>query len=249
MVTQYIYGEDYIKGKQEVFTTGFPRCGNTWLDRILSDALRAPLQPKPEEPIEYFGPSPHDGPYVVRKTHFYAHQYSGIGYSKKPAKMVWIQRDPRDMAVSVMFYRRVQPDMMSVLKSVFQNQHIPGVPVIGYRWFMEGWLDSISCTVATRYEALQENGPRELRRIYKAVTGKRLSKEESEEVIHRQRFDRWKSRYPHSMRKGVSGDWHDWFNRKYGAYLTGCVGDIMLSQGYIDDMDWWKELPERLPNE
>lgn len=238
------YSEEYIKGKEEIFTTGFPRCGNTWLDRILSDVLRAPLQTKPDEVIEYFGPDPHDGDYVVRKSHFYANQYNGVGYSGFPSKIVWIQRDPRDMAVSVMFYRRAQPDLMSVLKSVFLNQNIPGIPVIGYRWFMEGWLASDDLTYSTKYETLHADPANEIRRIYKAVTGKDITVKEAEQVAYRQRFDRWKTRYPHSMRRGEAGNWRKYFTKKEGSFLTAAAGDLMLSQGYIKNFDWWKELPD-----
>lgn len=243
-MNEHEYKDKYLEGKEEVFTTGYPRCGNTWLDRILSDALNSALQIKPKEVIEYFGPDPHDGNYVIRKTHFYSNQYNGIGYSGVPAKMVLIQRDPRDMAVSVMYYRKVEPDLMSVLKSVFLNQHHPGIPVIGYRWFIESWLESPDYTAITKYEELQNNGPKELQRIYKIITGKTLSKKAAELVMYRQRFDRWKSRYPHSMRKGIAGDWRNHFTRKEGAFLDAAIGDVMLDQGYIEDNDWWKELPE-----
>lgn len=241
------YSDAYIVGKEEIFTTGYPRCGNTWLDRILSDALRSPLQVKPREVVEYFGPDPHDGKYVVRKTHFYANQYNGIGYSNMPSKMVMIMRDPRDMAVSVMYYRNVQPDLMSVMKSVFLNQNHPGIPVIGYRWFTESWFESPDYTAITKYEELQHNGAKELQRIHKLITGKTMTEKDAEGVMYRQRFDRWKSRYPHSMRKGVSGDWHNHFTQKEGSFLEAAIGDIMLEQGYTEDSDWWKELPKELP--
>jgi hypothetical protein len=239
----YEYGDAYLEGKEEVFTTGFPRCGNTWLDRILSAMLGAALQTKPGEVIEYFG-SDHAGDYVVRKTHFYANQYTGIGYSGLPAKMVWIQRDPRDMAVSVMYYRGVEPDLTGVMESIFLDKHIPGVPVIGYRFFMEGWLNSPHYDVMVKYEDLHEKPVPTLQHIYKTITGGELSDEDAEGISYRQRFDRWKSRYAHSMRKGVVGDWRTGFRRRHGSFITAAVGDIMLDQGYIDDLDWWKELPE-----
>ena len=54
---------------KEVFTTGIPKSGNTWLNRLLSDALRAPLQNDHDEPIQYYGLDDYDDKYVVRKLH------------------------------------------------------------------------------------------------------------------------------------------------------------------------------------
>jgi hypothetical protein len=237
------FSDEYLKGKHEVFTTGFPRSGNTWLNRLLSDMLGAALQTKPGEVIEYFGAN-HSGNYVVRKTHFYAHEYDGYGYFKKRGKMVWIQRDPRDMIVSIMFYRGVEPNLLDTMKSVFVNQYKPGVPAIGYRAFMEGWLASEHYDATVKYEELHENPVPALQRIHKALTGKRMMNKDAEGISWRQRFDRWKSRYEHSMRKGVVGDWQSGFRQMHGKFMSENIGDLMLSQGYIDDLDWWRELPK-----
>jgi hypothetical protein len=242
------YTENYVAKKTEIFTTGFPRCGNTWLDRLLSDMLRSPLQPIPNEQIEYFGPSPHDGDYVIRKTHWYGNEYSGVGHYGKPSKIVWIQRDPRDMIVSMMFYRNVQPDLISVMDSVVFDRPHDKIGAHGYRAFMQSWLEpspfDYKFDYMTRYELLHTQPYVELQHIAEAVTGDILDKEWVEGVIWRQRFDRWANKYEHSMRKGEAGDWKNHFKRKHGEYITEAIGDLMLSQGYIDDLGWWKELPE-----
>ena len=238
------YTEEYVSTKEEIFTTGFPRCGNTWLDRILSDMLKAPLQTLPKEVIEYFGPAPHDGNYVVRKTHWYACEYSGEGYHGKPSKIIWIQRDPRDMTVSMMFYRSVQPDLIRVMDSFARDRPHKVVGAHGYRSFMESWLKAKTYDYLTHYELLHSQPLVELRNISKAIFGKPLDDEYLDGVYYRQRFDRWAWRYEHSMRKGVAGDWKKHFKQEHGKYITEAIGDLMMSQGYIDDLDWWKELPK-----
>jgi hypothetical protein len=243
-MNEHEYTEEYLAGKEEVFTTGFPRSGNTWLNRLLSDLLSSAMQTKPKEKIEYFGPDPHNGDYVVRKTHFYANQYSGYGYSGDPSKMILIRRDPRDMAVSVMFYRGVQPNLKSVIDSVFLDKHVPGIPIIGYRGFTEGWDSSDNLSASVKYEQLQKEPIEALVMLAEVITGKVPSKKFATDVAYRQRFDRWASRYPGSMRKGITGDWQNYFRRRDGEHLTDVAGDIMLSQGYIEDLDWWKELRE-----
>lgn len=228
----------------EIFTTGFPRSGNTWLNRLLSDLLSSPMQTKPNEEIEYFG-AKRNGIYVVRKTHWYATEYNGKGYGGEKSKMIWIQRDPRDMAVSIMFYRVAQPNLMGVLKSICTNgDPQPKVPVVGYRGFMESWLSANTFDYMTRYELLHSDPVRELSNIYKAATGEKCSINWAINVNDRQKFSKHSAKYHHSMRKGKTGDYKNYFKRKHGKYMTEMIGDIMLDQGYIDDLDWWKELPE-----
>jgi hypothetical protein len=206
------------------------------------------MQVKPGENIEYFGPDPHNGSYIIRKTHYYAHQYNGIGYGGKPAKMILTRRDPRDMAVSVMFYRGVQPDLIGVMKSVFLDQQVPGVPVIGYRWFTEGWIDydvrQNKPILTVSYERFHNDAANQLLEMAEFVTGKAPSRKFVNDVSYRQRFDRWASRYAHSMRKGKAGDWQNYFRKEHGQFITDTIGDLMLAQGYIDDLEWWKELKQ-----
>lgn len=230
--------------KVEVFTTGFPRSGNTWLNRLLSDLLSSPMQTKPGEVTEYFG-SKRNGNYIVRKTHWYAPEYSGKGYDGGKSKLIWIQRDPRDMAVSTMFYRVVQPDLMGVLKSICVNgRPHKNIPVVGYRGFIEGWISADTYDYMTKYELLHSNPVKELSEIYKVITGETCSLSWAINVNDRQKFSKHSAKYHHSMRKGKAGDYKNYFKRKHGKYMTEMVGDIMLSQGYIDNLDWWKELPE-----
>lgn len=230
--------------KLEVFTTGFPRSGNTWLDRLLSDLLSAPLQTKPKELIEFFGIK-RDGNYMVRKTHWYASQYSGEGYAGKPSKMIWIQRDPRDMAISVMFYRKVFPDLMGVLKSIcLGGRPHPEIPLVGYRGFLEGWLSSKKYDYMTKYELLHSNPVEELFEMYHVITGKQCTFKWAQSVVSRQEFTKWAPKYEHSMRKGKVGDYKNHFKQEHGKFMSDTIGDLMIDQGYIDDLDWWKELPE-----
>lgn len=233
-----------MSDKTEVFITGFPRSGNTWLNRICSDLFQAEMQTIPGEVVEYFGNGKPTDDYIIRKTHWYASQYNGKGYNNKPAKMLWIQRDPRDMVVSMMFYRNVQPDLMGVLDSVVWDRPHKEVGAHGYRSFMEGWIASQTYDYSTRYEQLHSQPYIELQNVAKAVTGNELPKGFVQGVIHRQRFDRWAPRYEHSMRKGVVGDWRNYFKQETGEYITEAIGDLMMAEGYINALDWWKGLPK-----
>jgi hypothetical protein len=45
------------------------------------------------------------------------------------------------------------------------------------------------------------------------------------------------------MRKGVAGDWKNYFTRDLGRLLHERLGELMREQGYIKSDDWWEKLP------
>jgi len=189
-----------------------------------------------------------DGDYVVRKTHLRSEEWDGNG------KMVFIQRDPRDVAVAAMFYwsHVVSPSnagLTRVINSMTRKdwQVHPHFIVIyhnagAYKDFVRGWMQD-DRAIKTRYELLHTRWKEELRRIVKEITGVRCSGNHIERSYKRQRFDRWASKYPHSMRKGVVGDWKNYFRRNHGKLMAEHLNGLMLEQNYITSPDWWKELP------
>ena len=48
----------------------------------------------------------------------------------------------------------------------------------------------------------------------------------------------------HFFRKGIMGDWKNHFNRAHGEFMDDLLGEFMLEQEYIEDREWWKNLPE-----
>jgi hypothetical protein len=224
---------------KQIFTAGWPRSGNTWLNRLLGDLLNSPLQipGDPNAPLEHFGPG-RDGGYVIRKTHLMPNEKPDGGPT------VFIHRDPRDVAVSAFFYRG-GPDkttLMQVIESMTVahpkhaniTYHQPGV----YKRMVEGWLEAAEVT--TSYEMLYYNGHDELLRIGQALGVEGLTWEWCGEVHKRQYFGNLAARYPHSMRKGIAGDWKNHFGKQEGRRITQILGKLMIEQGYIDDLGWWR---------
>jgi hypothetical protein len=239
----------------EIYTTGYPRSGSTWINRLLSAALDSPLQtPAGEKPERRFCKTGKGG-FVIRKTHFKRPQWK----LKKP--IVFIQRDPRDIAVSAWHYRRLENEptgLISVLGGMtgegtkgwsMDGKHEPGWAVTGepkqilYLIWVEPWLKDPG-VVKTRYEDLHEHPILELTRIVRELTGKTLTIQEAKAAHAHVLFGKWLKHFPHSMRKGVAGDWKNHFKRLHGKYVNDYFGDFMIKQGYIDDKDWWSKLPE-----
>lgn len=229
-------------GLSEIHTTGHPRSGNTWLNRLLSDLLSSPLQIMPGEDIEYFGKKT-DGDYVIRKKHILSDEKPQTG------KIIFIQRDPRDVIVSAMYYRNNKPtpeNLMRVMRTFCEPDANPKYKIYHnmgtYERFIRSWMDTGLADVNTKYERLHHTPLPELRRIGLLLTGINFGIDWIAECYERQRFDNWKDDYHHSMRKGIVGDWKKYFRKDHGEYITKHLGQLMIEQKYIDDLDWWKEI-------
>ncbi len=217
---------------KELYVVGRPRSGTVWLNRLVADALDSPLQvrsPNAEAPI-YFGPG-RDGGFVVRKAHG----------EEKFAPTVFIQRDPRDVAVSTMYYRGTT-DLFSIVKQMCEPYSA------SYEYHIRMWLDNREkAEVYTRYESLQNGAAHELRRILLKLVPRNIRLVHAEEVVKRQSFAAVRAadiggRLTHSMRKGIVGDWRNHFTSKIGQYMQKHIGNFMVEQNYVQDRHWWKEL-------
>ena len=71
----------------------------------------------------------------------------------------------------------------------------------------------------------------------------RQSPQRLKAIKERQAFAKWKPQFQKSMRKGVVGDWTNYYTRKHGELIDSFLGDTMLDLGYIQSRDWWKKLP------
>lgn len=230
----------------DIYTTGFPRSGTWWCTRLLSDLLDSPIKTLPPDNVTVSDFCPTcDGGYVIYKTHWRAAQYHNQG------KIVFIQRDPRDVAVSAFYYRRslekTPENLLGVIHTMVNKKGMPKFQVYHkmgvYQSWIQEWLDRPDA-IKTKYELLHTDPINELGRIFHALTGEVATDDYIQAAYDRQRFENHKHKYPHAMRKGISGDWQNHFNREHGRLITEHIGDLMLEQGYIDSPYWWMELKE-----
>lgn len=219
---------------KELYVVGRPRSGTVWLSLLLCDALNSPLEAlgPGAEAARYFGPG-HDGEFVIRKKHDEIWR----------APTVFIQRDPRDVAVSTMHFRQ-QTDLFPVVKQMcwpYENS---------YELHIRKWLDNdTKAEYYTKYELLQNYTLLELSLIIFALTGINLEDEYLRAVVQRQSFESVKAgdtegRLDNSMYKGVVGEWKTHFTREVGEYMQHHLGHFMIDEGYISNENWWKELPD-----
>ena len=222
---------------KEVFVNAFPKSGVTWLMRLICDLLEAQHQDTPQmEPLTYGHPV--KGGWVVKKTHYPYFQHS-IPILKGKTVVV-SQRDPRDVAVSAMFYRKTT-DLEAAIDVMIQSD---------YAKWIGSWLTpverlKVAQCVFTKYELLHSCPVQTLREIIKELTGEWLSDPRTEEALERQSFENMASQYKdggHFMRKGIVGDWRNHFTRDLARKFNEHLGEFMLEQGYVDSLDWWEDV-------
>lgn len=219
---------------QEILVNAYPKSGLTWLIHLLCDLLESPQHDTPGAPLLTWY-AVDNGGYILRKRR----EPYNTGLIGKI--VVLIQRDPRDVAVSAMHYRRqtsIRDAMQTLWGACYDFEHC-------YTGWLGSWLNTKAYTVLTRYEWLHQKPVDELRRIVSELTGNSPTDDRIQQALERQSFENMVTQLGgdrHFMRKGIVGDWRNHFDREAGRIFNGYLGDFMLQQGYIDNLDWWQKL-------
>jgi len=234
---------------KEVFTTGVPKSGNTWLNRLLSDLFKAPLQNNHNEPIQYYGIGEYQTDYVIRKLHMpwdaeisaYHCYDDDIRDRCVKGTLVFIHRDPRAVMTSAMHYRN-STDLMGVIKQQ-TREYKPQATQNAYEAWVNSYLQSDKADFIITYEGLHDDGVAILRRIYEKVAGVSPDDGWVEDVIARQSFKKIQSENTDFYWKGRKDSWREFFKYEHGKFITEKLGEFMHLHGFIDDLNWYKELP------
>jgi len=236
----------------EIFVVGYPKSGNTWLSRLLGDALDSPVKsgkPQPSLADNDDG----KGKYIIRQRH---HLYNSI--SSLPERVVFILRDPRDLIVSVTHYWGFESVDEYIRKMAnLDTDKRPNV-LIGYERYIKKWKNANKPVknVVTTYEKLSLLKEKELDRILKFL--KVDAVKPLDEVFERQSFASMKKRVKGSgstlpygesiqsklLRKGVVGDWKNHITKEHGRIIHEHLWHCLMSLGYENDEDWWTKLKE-----
>jgi hypothetical protein len=221
---------------KEVIVNAFPKSGVTWLLHLVCDLLEASQQDVPQMlPLSYGHPV--SGEWVVRKAH-YPYWEQAIPHLKGKT-VVLTQRDPRDVVVSAMFYRKTT-DLDEAINVMVKSKYVD---------YLESWLKpveplKVKKLIITRYEWLNHSqAASQLSGIIYNLTENWLKDDRIQEAIDRQSFPNMVKQLGgdrHFMRKGVVGDWRNHFNQEQAKRFNAHFGQFMLEQGYVDDLEWWR---------
>lgn len=249
----------------EILVVGFPKSGNTWLSRLLGDALDLPIEgidkaiPLAADEQERHG----DG--VIRQLHlvpsddvderrypgFVASQWTINPRCYNGQHIIHILRDPRDVVVAVKEYWEVD----TIDKAISEVVKDGGWPLWGTGWekYINLWRSSTLPHIDTRYEWLHADTALEIRRLCDLMRLKIVKP--LDEVIQRQSIDvkrEWirraddqAIRLPHgkgaqlkNLRAGRVGDWRTVFTPEQDGLAHEAFGDMLIELGYETDHEW-----------
>jgi hypothetical protein len=220
-----------------VYTSGYPRNGSTWLCRLLSDLLDSPLSnlEPVNPPMDMDFCATGRGGCLIKKTHWQHKEWDGTDL------VVFVQRDPRDVAISQLFYRSHEPTDKMISSTILGLREL-NERAIGIEKFVRQWLaDARVCH--TSYELLHKQPKIELQKFSRYINNTNQPEDRIDQIIARQSFKQWANKYPHSMRKGVVGDWRNFYKQEHAKLIDDVLGDFMMDMGYITDRNWWKDIP------
>lgn len=225
----------------------YPKSGGTWVGQMLSHALDIPF---PRNCFPGFQP-------CIMHGHFKS------SFGMKNVTIVW--RDGRDMMVSwyhhcLFKYKAGNSSLVNkvtralsiedpnnVIKNLprFLEYSFSGKLYPRYSWpvFVRQWYGRPD-TVYVRYEDLRLNTVAELQRVVKELSGKTISTAHASEIVEEFSFIRQTGRNPgeeskeNFLRKGLVGDWRNYFCPESCEIFEHYAGDILIQLGYEKDNSW-----------
>lgn len=235
----------------------YPKCGGTWLCRMLADTLQLPFAQFSSLPVAM--------PSVV---------HGHWTYHKGYRNVTFLMRDGRDVMVSFYFHylrdlehkqapyaRKAfarlygdNPDLSDVRANLPRFiEHLSEDPIgapTDWSTYHDQWIDKPG-VVYTRYEDLRADCVAEMTRIAHAH-GHTPEPWRIERAVDGNSMQRAAGRKPGEedrnsfIRKGVVGDWKNHFNQESLEIFSGLCGRTLVGLGYEQSPDWreWDRVPD-----
>jgi len=245
----------------DILIVGYPRSGNTWISRLLGDALNSPVtgylgaHPLGEEGLD------RPGPFVVRQLHlriakkdmgkFMPSAYRVCLKHYSSERIVLIVRDPRDVALSIMHYwqRKSLDDALQAM--IFGDNPVRVHGPLGD--FYAEWHAADLPYALVRYEDLLSNTEAMMRKLCHRLSV--VPEHKISRVVRRQSFKNRKATITDDLPygkgiqnthlwKGRAGHWPEYFNRRQAQLVELHLGTHLRRYGYEKDSSWMKGLPE-----
>lgn len=203
--------------RKDIFVIGFPRSGNTWVSRLLGDALNSPVQKRGKGKAIADEGKNRPGKYIIHQEH------SDPNQVEEDDLVVLVVRDPRDVSVSVMHYwglEDIEKATHCTIYGKWPTPHGSGWAYL-YNWWQK---EKEKYNYLIHYESLHKDTTGELQKMLEALDINNANP--IDKVIARQSFETRKKkaklhghRMPYgyaiqnkALRKGIVGDWRNCFN-------------------------------------
>jgi len=255
-IKKKILGEKRIKiYSDDTFLVGFPKSGNTWLQFQLACLLTDDFHQVDYDTIHRYVPDSHyidnKGLKAIKRPRVIK---SHLSYTSRFPRVIYIARDPRDVAISF-YYHMLKMRMISqdLGLNSFIEQFVKGKVGSYGSWseHVNGWmnhaLDPGDFTVV-KYEDLHlrnfsilkdlamyigvEKSDKEISGIIEHCSFGKMSKMEKEHVLSHDVFSKSRDDIDF-VRKGKSGGWMDELSDESIELIVANFSDPMTKLGYL----------------
>ncbi len=199
---------------------------------------------------------------------------AGITRAYPEAKIVQLVRDGRDVATSGVFHwlnKQVEGGSLNDQQKGRRARFVDGQCVSLPRFFCDQDLDEWASLWLTglrtaellarghsvhtvRYESLLSDFESSFEQIL-SFLGQRVTREILKDCMEAASFirmtggrERGVAEPAAHIRKGVTGDWRNYFTRCDGSRFQQLAGQKLAEFGYANGDDWLEDLPSRLPD-
>ena len=245
--------------------TEYPKSGGTWLGQLISGYFDIPF---PRNTYPKFGMSLVHGHFLpssrsdkIKKILWLVRDGRDVIVSSYYYYLFPTDKNLRNPKNHLYFSSRLRFDEVENIKEnlpkyiEFMFTHKPGRIVrFGHEgdWvsFNRKWLsflgepDKGGNLIKTSYEALLKDTGNELSRIVSLMTGSDPELRRINEIVEQFSFKRQTGRNhgeedKHSfLRKGISGDWKNYFSPEAAEIFDHYAGDMLMELGYESGREW-----------
>lgn len=241
-----------------VYVLGYVKSGTNWLCHLLSAVLDKPIL----EPWKLQRP-------MIKPCVYHMHRFIPLNSVRQ--RTVYLMRDGRDTMVSKYFHiireggpltakfeqqigkplraEDIGENMAEFIPFMRENR----IATIDYRSHLEEWMKHSDKYIVLRYEDLLVNPESELRRVVDQLPYQHVTQERIRSAVAMHDFrnltkrDRGEEELTSFIRKGVSGDWRNYFTVEAAKVFDEYAGDLLLEIGYETERDWWMK-PSNVPS-
>lgn len=247
-----------------IFIAGLPKSGTTWVETQLANISGYNLRPVYDRDGVVFAHDVNDAVfdalprrrYSILKLHT---RYSDENYRvilRHVDRFMVMTRDLRDMCVSA--YLHVKNDISHPNYELYNQLsaedgllHRIEVTADNYVSWVLDWLEVVERNPKTillvRYEDLVLDPSAQFARIHEffhlPMDREMLELAASSRLVGEQDFERVRSesiglRLKSTARKGIVGDWKNYFSVKHKERFKQLCGNALIRSGYEENLDW-----------
>lgn len=250
---------------QRVLHFTFHKCGSQWV----RDLLAAPevcqitgFKLDGRSPRLDNDPWPEQAPGTLLAPIYNADAREWTRRADPDMKAIAVLRDPRDRLISWVFsfgYSHVRKSSSGLLQHLIPSLTRRSQILLGMYEFTRvaprfaSWSETaLPRTLVTKYEALVADPRGEFRRMLDFLEW-RVPEDVSRGVVERLSFQTRSGRAPGEVdiyshyRKGVAGDWRNYFDRQLGQLFEERFPTLLVNAGYEKESSWFDGLPAELP--